>query len=420
VLGLSRVGSVFSLSVMEIANLGSSMSLRSFTRLGSSMSVFDFLHLGSSLSLRCFTRLGSSVSLLGMARVGSALSLVDCANFGSSLSVRSFARFGSGIQFTSSNTYITDTGSGLELYVSGSRAATFDSTGGTLHGTWDADNALSMSDRRLKKDIMPLQRTLRDALSSAISEGASDQAGGAVDAAGAQQLGGAKAAPQKPGASAADSTLWLLRQLRPVSYSFKKGAESKYMRFGFIADELESVVPQVVRNVGNRNRADYEDQKAVVYQDLIALLVAASQSQTQKLDEQSAQIEGQTQKLDDQTQKLDEQSTKIEELSKDYAELQDAQAAQSKQMSKQMSEQAQQSKQMAELFAELRRMKQARRSQEEEGAHLVTGVANATELANETDQNDTSIENATGGLNFTNSTSANISNKTTQTRLRKP
>jgi hypothetical protein len=253
-----------------------------------------------------------------------------------------------------------------------------------------------MSDRRLKKDIMPLQRTLRDALSSAISEGASDQAGGAVDAAGAQQPSGAKAAPQKPGTSAADSTLWLLRQLRPVSYSFKKGAESKYMRFGFIADELESVVPQVVRNVGNRNRADYEDQKAVVYQDLIALLVAASQSQTQKLDELSAQNENQTAELRDALAQLDS--------------LKDAQAAQSKQ-------QAAQSEQIAELLAEVRRMKQ------EEKVHLVTGVANATELANETDQNvtnTTDIENATGDLNFTNATSANIIDKTTQTRLRKP
>ena len=29
-----------------------------------------------------------------------------------------------------------------------------------------------------------------------------------------------------------------MRQLRPVSYYFKKGSESKYMRFGFIGREL--------------------------------------------------------------------------------------------------------------------------------------------------------------------------------------
>jgi len=171
-----------------------------------------------------------------------------------------------------------------------------------------------------------------------------------------------------------------------VSYSFKKGAESKYMRFGFIADELESVVPQVVRNVGNRNRADFDDQKAVVYQDLIALLVAATQSQSSQIEDAQA---------------------KIEDAQVKIATLEDAQALQSKQMS--------------ELITELWRMKQARRSQEEERAHLVTGAANATQLANETDQNVTNTtENATGELNFTNATGANISDKTTQTRLRKP
>merc|ERR1711862_987862 len=53
------------------------------------------------------------------------------------------------------------------------------------------------------------------------------------------------------------------------------GPESKYMRFGFIADELESIVPQVVRNVGDK---EVSDQKAVVYQDLIALLAASLQA----------------------------------------------------------------------------------------------------------------------------------------------
>jgi septal ring factor EnvC (AmiA/AmiB activator) len=72
-----------------------------------------------------------------------------------------------------------------------------------------------------------------------------------------------------------------------VSYSFRKGAESKYMRFGFIADELESVVPQVVRTVGNKQVAD---QKAVVYQDLIALLAAATQSLSAASETQQSRI----------------------------------------------------------------------------------------------------------------------------------
>jgi hypothetical protein len=223
------------------------------------------------------------------------------------------------------------------------------------------------------------------------------------------------------------------------------------MRFGFIADELESVVPQVVRNVGNRNRADYEDQKAVVYQDLIALLVAASQSQTQKLDELSAQNEGQTLQLGElsaqnegqalqlgelsaqngeQTQKLDEATALIKDQAAKIAALEEAQAAKTAAVEEaakiaqaakiaadaQAAKSTQMDAQMAEVFAELQRMKK-------EGAHLATGVANATELANETDQNitnTTDFENASGDLNLTNATNANISDKTTQTRLRRP
>merc|ERR1711957_977437 len=78
-----------------------------------------------------------------------------------------------------------------------------------------------------------------------------------------------------------DGAQWLLRQLRPVSYSFRKGAESKYMRFGFLADELESVVPNVVRTTKAK---EFIDQKAVQYQDLIALLASAAQSQQQKIE----------------------------------------------------------------------------------------------------------------------------------------
>ena len=35
-----------------------------------------------------------------------------------------------------------------------------------------------------------------------------------------------------------DSLSWILRALRPVAYRFKRGAEAKYQRFGFIADEV--------------------------------------------------------------------------------------------------------------------------------------------------------------------------------------
>ncbi|OLP93749.1 hypothetical protein AK812_SmicGene24293 [Symbiodinium microadriaticum] len=74
----------------------------------------------------------------------------------------------------------------------------------------------------------------------------------------------------------------LRRQLRPVSYSFKAGSESKYMRFGFIADELETTVPQLVRSGGLENAK----------KDLIALLTAAGQSQQEVIENQERLMAG--------------------------------------------------------------------------------------------------------------------------------
>ncbi|CAE7897069.1 unnamed protein product [Symbiodinium necroappetens] len=74
----------------------------------------------------------------------------------------------------------------------------------------------------------------------------------------------------------------LRRQLRPVSYSFKAGSESKYMRFGFIADELETTVPQVVRSGGTKQAPE----------DLIALLTAAGQSQQEVIENQERLMAG--------------------------------------------------------------------------------------------------------------------------------
>eukprot|EP00401_Gymnodinium_catenatum_P058340 CAMPEP_0117588272 /NCGR_PEP_ID=MMETSP0784-20121206/69765_1 /TAXON_ID=39447 /ORGANISM="" /LENGTH=40 /DNA_ID= /DNA_START= /DNA_END= /DNA_ORIENTATION= len=36
------------------------------------------------------------------------------------------------------------------------------STGGTLHGVWTANEVVTSSDRRLKRAIMPLHRTIAE------------------------------------------------------------------------------------------------------------------------------------------------------------------------------------------------------------------------------------------------------------------
>lgn len=125
-----------------------------------------------------------------------------------------------------------------------------------MHGVWYSDNLVHTSDRRLKSNIRPLMERLNV------------QAGRA--------------------GSAKDGAVWVLRELRPVSYRFRRGAESKLERFGFIADEIATTIPQVVREMPTQHRG-------IVYQDLIAVLVAAFQSVQQRLEsyehEQNSRLE---------------------------------------------------------------------------------------------------------------------------------
>merc|ERR1712008_358036 len=195
-----------------------------------------------------------SVALRGFSRVGSTLSLFSFVQFGASMSVRNFVRFGSsvsvedGIHFGATNTNIKHTTGGtesLEIRIEGSRSLSATATGGVLHGTWSSDGSITSSDRRLKKNIMPLYK--------AFTEGKPEAA---VD------RQGTKTGERK------ENVGWVLRQLRPVSFQFRGGPEGKYNRYGFVAQELQQVLPAVVRGQGERHLS-------VVYQDLIALLTLA-------------------------------------------------------------------------------------------------------------------------------------------------
>jgi len=295
VLGVSRLASC--LSVLDFVQMGSTLSLRGFARVGSTLSVYDVAHLGSSLSIRSFMRLGSSLSsakllsstmslldsvslgsslsLRGFARFGSTMSLVDSCVLGSSLSVRSFTRFGSQVSFNDrinfgkENTYIryesipalTSEGVNtqydtLQFYANSGgtakRGLAVRGLGGYLHGEWVADQTVSTSDRRLKTSIVPLYK--------------------AIEQQGARQ-----------GEKAPESVDWVLRQLRPVSYKFKQGPEAKHSRYGFVAQELQQVLPSVVRKLE-------DNHLAVVYQDLIALLTAAAQMLQEKVAKQELKI----------------------------------------------------------------------------------------------------------------------------------
>lgn len=214
--GIGSFGS--SLSVLDLVHLGSSLSLRSFSRLGSSLSVMDFAHLGSSMSIRGMWKISEAWQAGGTPRRRTH------SGYGRTLSLSG------SLHFNTYKHYITHTSSQMKAYGNGAGSISWLNTGGTLHGTWASDGAISVSDRSLKQNI----RNLEELVPS------SD----------------------------------ILRELRPVSYKYKGTTEEKNRtRFGFIAQEIEEQLPQITRQL-----PDYEDHHGLVYQDLLAFLTTMLQS----------------------------------------------------------------------------------------------------------------------------------------------
>lgn len=85
----------------------------------------------------------------------------------------------------------------------------------------------------------------------------------------------------------------MLQRLRPVAYQYRNarklhGRRAANVRFGFVADEVERAgAPQVVRHMRGRTGSGDRNVKGLIYQDLIALLVAALQEQQRLLANES-------------------------------------------------------------------------------------------------------------------------------------
>jgi hypothetical protein len=72
--------------------------------------------------------------------------------------------------------------------------------------------------------------------------------------------------------------------MKGVTYNFKDAARFGANRqMGFLAQELEQVVPEAVSNGG--------DYKSVNYQVLTALLIEAMKEQEKKIEQQQKQID---------------------------------------------------------------------------------------------------------------------------------
>lgn len=196
------------------------------------MSVLSFAHLGSSLSIR------GSFPMYNMRTLSCYGALIlsrqttqnqyDELNLTDSVYIQKEDNQTEGESDT------------VKAYAHGGGAVSWTEYGGVLHGTWSADVFLSFSDRKLKKNIQPLHKTLQDI---------------------------------SPGRSQAD----LLHELRPVSYKYKD--EAKNMRFGFIADEVAETLPDIARTLPGND----EKRQGLVYQDLLAFLTSMLQGLTREM-----------------------------------------------------------------------------------------------------------------------------------------
>jgi hypothetical protein len=173
-------------------------------------------------------------------------------------------------------------------------------TSGILHGTWQADSAVGTSDRRLKTNIAPLHQSLLSHMARAKgptikNSGGWDRAPAANDNVTentsilekeADIVESSSSGPARNGRR--DAVEWVLRELRPVSFTFRQGADSKNMnhqrqpRYGFVAQEVEKVVPDLVVDTGAT--------KSMMYQDFIAMITLAAQDHQERLEQQTSDV----------------------------------------------------------------------------------------------------------------------------------
>lgn len=241
-------------------------------------------------------RLGSSMSIYGLSTLGSSLSILDFVSMGSSLSIKSFCRLGSSLSVSGEGgtrlggLEVTDTEPGVKVSLSvvGSSHTSMhiSNDGGQLLGTWNADEVVTQSESRIKRNVRPLSEELRSS-----------------SAAGGRQQGNTHRPNRSPISD-------LLKQLEPVAYKFATDGESP-VRFGFIADQVDQVLPQVIRGVkvscarpgrpaqpGQKRcesaaGAPYQPNigvRGIVYQDLVAVLTEAAREHESRFETLEARV----------------------------------------------------------------------------------------------------------------------------------
>jgi dynactin complex subunit len=230
-------------------------------------------------------------------------------------------------------------GGGLEFYAGSNALRLALGTTSYLHGSWVAANAqFTASDAGLKKNIVPLYKSLsklqqarRIAASSdgdvlqnmdkairsndhLLSEDKSfnkqyNTTMMSADAIRASQMGDQAS---KYATDLQDATA-LFKELRPVSYVMKeKGqVEAKNLRFGFIAQEVEALLPSLVHT------DETDGKKALMYNDLIAVVIMT-------LQQELSVVEGLKLKVDEHDSKLTTVDERIAMLETEIMALREA------------------------------------------------------------------------------------------------
>jgi len=269
------------------------VSLLGCACLGASMALCEHTCLGSTVSLRRLGRFAASLSESQCIRLGASMSVLDYPLFGCTLALRAFSRIGACLSISGNVKVASDDKSSLVLSTihtakpsASERVLSLPETDwhGILHGSWASDYTISTSDRRLKQYIAPLAVQLQKSRASQMQDTASLGRTHTDDSLGA----------------------WALRELRPVSYLLKvrdQGGRVPAERYGFIAQEVQKVLPSLV--TGGEGRVQH-----LVYQDLLAVLTLSVQEQDTDLQFQGKQI---VESLDE-VQQLLKQAGRLDQL----------------------------------------------------------------------------------------------------------
>ena len=197
-------------------------------------------------------------------------------NVGGDMEISDDVAIGDALSFTSNGMTVRALSSGLQFF--GGIVPSLDnqhslgSSSLRWKDVWAADGSINTSDARLKRDIQPLSYGLND-----------------------------------------------LMQLRPVSYFWNDGPEGDTRRMGFIAQDLQKILPEVVRDRewvftdAEKGTGEWKptERLGVAYSEIIPVAVAAIQEQQRIIEAQAKKIE----KLEAQSNRLEARLHALESAS---------------------------------------------------------------------------------------------------------